>query len=198
MARPTHPADAERDRSLVARMAAGEERALADLYDRHGASLHAVAYRVLGTRADAEEAVTEAFAQAWRESSRFDAGRGSVAAWLVTIARTRALDAARASRRRARLAQAAAAADPGAEGGDWAATPLGMAVAGERQRLVREAVGQLTPAQREAIELAFYGGLSQSEIAEQLQAPLGTVKSRLRLGMQKLRETLAPWMEEPT
>jgi RNA polymerase sigma-70 factor (ECF subfamily) len=194
MARPTDPAGAERDRSLVGRVSAGDERALAELYDRHGGSLYAVAFRVLGTTRDAEEAVTEAFAQAWRESSRFDAGWGSVAAWLVTIIRARSLDAARGTGRRPQPA----VADPRAGSGAGAGTPEGMAVFGERHRLVREAVDQLTPAQREAIEMALYGGLTQSEIADQLQVPPGTVKSRLRLGMQKLRETLGPLTEEPS
>jgi RNA polymerase sigma-70 factor (ECF subfamily) len=183
------------DRALVARIAEGDERALGELYDRHGPLVYAMAYRVLGERADAEEAAAETFAQAWREAGRFESGRGSVAAWLVTIARTRALDMVRASKRRSRLTLVAAS-DPRGEAGDWADTPEGSAIAGERSRLVRDAIAQLTPVQREAIELAYFGGLSQSEIAERLQAPLGTVKTRLRLGMQKLRETLAPWLEE--
>ena len=196
MASPSDAAAAGLDRALVARIADGDERALGELYDRHGATVHAMAYRILGERADAEEAAAETFAQAWREAARFEAGRGSVAAWLITMARTRALDIARASQRRSRLSLVAAASDPRAEGGDWADTPEGSAIADERSRLVRDAIAQLTPVQREAIELAYFGGLSQSEIAERLQAPLGTVKTRLRLGMQKLRETLAPWLEE--
>lgn len=197
LARVIDPAAQAHDRALVARMAEGDERGLSELYDRHGGAVYGVARRVLALRADAEEVVTEAFAQAWREAARFDPVRGSVAAWLVTIARTRALDAARAAQRRARLA-VAAAAEPPPEAGDSASTPEGQALAGERGRLVREALAQLTDVQREAIELAFYGGLSQSEIAERLHTPLGTVKTRLRLGMQKLREALAPRLEERT
>jgi RNA polymerase sigma-70 factor (ECF subfamily) len=196
MASPPEAAAAGLDRDLVARIAAGDERALGELYDRHAAMVYAMAYRVLGERADAEEAAAETFAQVWREAGRFESGRGSVAAWLVTMARTRALDIARASQRRSRITLVAATSDPRAEAGEWADTPEGSAIAGERSRLVRDAIAQLTPVQREAIELAFYGGLSQSEIAERLHTPLGTVKTRLRLGMQKLRETLAPWLEE--
>ena len=184
------------DRALVARIAEGDERALGELYDRHAALVYAMAYRVLGDRADAEEAAAETFAQAWREAGRFESGRGSVAAWLVMMARTRALDLARASQRRSRITLVAAASEPRDETGEWSDTPEGAAIAGERARLVRDAIAQLTPVQREAIELAYYGGLSQSEIAERLHAPLGTVKTRLRLGMQKLRETLAPRLEE--
>lgn len=184
---------AERDRALMARVAEGDERALGELYDAHGAAAYAVAYRILGQKPDAEKAVAETFAQAWREASRFEPARGSVTAWLVTIIRTRALDAARAAGREARLGDAA---EPWGAAGRRDGTPEGAAPAGTRSRVVREAVAQLTVAQREAIELAFYGGLSQSEIADRLQAPPGTVKSRLRLGMQKLRETLTPWPEE--
>jgi RNA polymerase sigma-70 factor (ECF subfamily) len=189
MARPTDPAAAAHDRILVSRMGDGEERALGELYDRHGGVAYAVAYRVLGLRAGAEEVVMEVLAQAWREASRFDPARGSVASWLVTMARSRALDAARSSPRRTRPTPPASAP---------AAASHGEVAASERSLVVREAVAQLTPAQREAIELAFYGGLTQSEIAERLQAPPGTVKARLRLGMQKLREALAPWLEERT
>ncbi len=196
MARPTDPAAAAHDRVLVSRMGDGEERALGELYDRHGGVAYAVAYRVLGLRAGAEEVVMEVLAQAWREASRFDPARGSVASWLVTMARSRALDAARSSPRRTRPTPVAAPADAAASA--RAAASDGEVAASERSLVVREAVAQLTPAQREAIELAFYGGLTQSEIAERLQAPPGTVKARLRLGMQKLREALAPWLEERT
>jgi RNA polymerase sigma-70 factor, ECF subfamily len=196
MASPTDAATPRRDRELVAQMADGDERALGELYDRYGPALYAIAYRILGEASDAEEAVAEAFAQAWREASRFEPGRGSGAAWLVMIARTRALDLARSSRRRARLTVAAAAADPEGDPGSRVQTPEAAALADERTRIVRDAIAQLTPIQREAIELAFYGGLSQSEISERLGAPLGTIKTRLRLGMQKLRTTLAPWIQE--
>jgi len=186
---------AGRDRTLVARVAEGDEQALGELYDAHGAAAYAVAYRILGQKPDAEEAVAETFAQAWREASRFDPARGSVGAWLVTITRTRALDAARAAGREARLGDAAELwGDAGRRDG----TPDDAAAAGARGRAVREAVAQLTVAQREVIGLAFYGGLAQPEIADRLQAPPGTVKSRLRLGMQKLRETLASWTEVPS
>lgn len=182
------------DRALVARVAEGDEQALGELYDLHGAAAYAVAYRILGLKPEAEEAVAETFAQAWREASRFDAAPGSVAAWLVTIVRTRALDAARAAGREARVGEGA---EPWGDAARRDGAPEDAAPAGARGRAVREAVAQLTAAQREAIELAFYGGLSQPEIADRLQAPPGTVKSRLRLGMQKLRETLASWVEEP-
>ena len=193
-ARPSRAADGE----LVARAAAGDERAIGQLYDRYGAVLFAVAYRIAGQRADAEEVVLEAFAQAWREAPRFEAGRGSVAGWLTTIARSRALDLVRARSRRDRLTATAAADRPGTSPamGDFRPDPAGALDNDERRRQVRQALETLSAPQRQAIELAYFEGLSQSEIAERLQEPLGTVKTRVRLGMQKLRECLRPFYFE--
>jgi RNA polymerase sigma-70 factor, ECF subfamily len=193
-ARPSPAADGE----LVARAAAGDERAIGQLYDRYGAVLFAVAYRIAGQHADAEEVVLEAFAQAWREAPRFEAGRGSVAGWLTTIARSRALDLVRARSRRDRLTATAAADRPGTSPamGDFRPDPAGALDNDERRRQVRQALETLSAPQRQAIELAYFEGLSQSEIAERLQEPLGTVKTRVRLGMQKLRECLRPFYFE--
>jgi RNA polymerase sigma-70 factor, ECF subfamily len=182
------------DRDLVERAAAGDERAMTELFDRYGTLVYTVAYRIVGQRADAEEVVVEAFAQAWREAARFEAGRGSVAAWLTTIARSRALDLVRARGRRERLAAGAAALD--AEGEEDKAGAGDRVEEDERRRLVRQALQNLSLPQRQAIELAFFEGLSQSEIAERLNEPLGTVKTRVRLGMQKLRESLRPYFFE--
>jgi RNA polymerase sigma-70 factor, ECF subfamily len=185
------------DGELVAQAAGGDARAIGLLYDRYGAVLYAVAYRIVGQGADAEEVVVEAFAQAWRDAPRFEAGRGSVAGWLTTIARSRALDLVRARSRRERMT-AAAAEQPGAPPamGELGADPAGSLDQDERQRQVRQALDTLSPAQRQVIELAYFEGLSQSEIAERLKEPLGTVKTRVRLGMQKLRETLRPFYFE--
>ncbi len=186
------------DRELVERAAAGDERAMTDLYDRYGTVLYTVAYRVVGQRADAEEVVVEAFAQAWRDAGRFEAGRGSVAAWLTMIARSRALDLVRARSRRDKLAASAAAS--GVEAGpatpEHGSSPADRTEEDERRRMVRQAIESLSPPQRQAIELAFFEGLSQSEIAARLNEPLGTVKTRVRLGMQKLRESLRPYFFE--
>jgi RNA polymerase sigma-70 factor, ECF subfamily len=186
------------DGELIARAAGGDERAIAALYDRYGGVLYAVAYRIAGQRADAEEVVLEAFAQAWRDAPRFEAARGSVAAWLTMIARSRALDLVRARGRRDRITAAAAAERPDASPamGDWRSDPAGTVDHAERQVRVRQALEALAPPQRQAIELAYYEGLSQSEIAKRLQEPLGTIKTRVRLGMQKLREALRPFYFE--
>jgi RNA polymerase sigma-70 factor (ECF subfamily) len=186
------------DRELVARAATGDERAMSDLYDRYGTVLYAVAYRVVGQRADAEEVVVEAFTQAWRDASRFEAARGSVAAWLTMIARSRALDLVRARGRRDKLAASAALSglDAGPAPSASGENPADRAEDDERRRMVRQAIEALSPPQRQAIELAFFEGLSQSEIAARLNEPLGTVKTRVRLGMQKLRESLRPYFFE--
>jgi len=187
------------DRTLVERMAAGDDRALGELYDRYGGMAYALAVAIVAERADAEEVVADAFGQAWRTGPQFDPGRGSVAAWLATITRTRALDLVRARGRRARALERAAQA-----GTSGLAAPLAeMAVAPDRgaeqqeaKRLVRHCLAELPEAQRRVIELAYFGGLTQTEIAAELQEPLGTVKTRMRAAMAKLRGSLAPLLAE--
>lgn len=189
---------AARDRQLLERAASGDDRALGALYDRYSAPLFGVAQRIAGERADAEEIVLETFAQAWRDAGRFQADRGSVIAWLTMICRSRALDLVRARGRRARLADSAAAADPDqapAMGGGLP-SPADLVTQDERAKRVAEALATLSPPQRQAVELAYYEGLSHSEIADRLQEPLGTVKTRVRLAMQKLRDALRPYFFE--
>jgi RNA polymerase sigma-70 factor (ECF subfamily) len=183
---------ASADHDLIASAASGDERAIASLYDRFGGVLYAVAYRIVGQRADAEEAVIEAFAQVWREAPRFEPARGSVAGWLTMITRSRALDMVRARARRERITASAAADRPGLSPGmsSWRPDAMDALDDAERRSHVRTALESLSPPQRQAIELAYFEGLSQSEIAERLQEPLGTIKTRVRLGMQKLRESL--------
>lgn len=192
------PPPAPRDQDLIVRIAQGDERAIATLYDRYAQVLYAVAFRIVRQRADADEVVLEALAQAWREAPRFESVRGSVAAWLTMMTRSRALDQVRARDRRARITDTAAQEDPATAPamGVWPDRPSDGVEAGERQVRVREALDQLSPPQREAIELAYYEGLSQSEIAERLQQPLGTIKTRMRLAMQRLRDTLRPYYYE--
>jgi RNA polymerase sigma-70 factor (ECF subfamily) len=190
----------ENDRDLLERIARGDEAALERLYDRHAATLYGVAYRIAAERRDAEEIVLDAFAQAWREAGRFRGERGSVVAWLTVICRSRALDRVRARGRRARALTTAAAGDPEAAPGMGAGDPAhGAGVEQlERRKVVAEALGALAPPQRQAIELAYFEGLSHSEIAERLGEPLGTVKTRVRLAMQRLRDVLRPYYFEPS
>jgi RNA polymerase sigma-70 factor, ECF subfamily len=175
-------------------MAAGDERALGELYDRHGSTVYAVARAIVGERADTEEVVVDAFGQAWRTAGQFDPARGTVTAWLATITRTRALDLVRARGRRSKaLTRAAQESEAGF------AAPVAANAAPDRdverqetRQLVTRSLRELPDAQRRVIELAYFGGLSHSEIAAELQEPLGTVKTRLRAGMEKLREALSP------
>ncbi len=177
------------DHALVQRMAAGDERALGELYDRHGRAAYALVCAIVGERADADEVVVDVFKQAWHSAARFEAARGSVGSWLVTIARTRALDLVRARGRRSRALERAVQLS---EGGVAAAeSPDRDAERSETRRIVTRALADLPEPQRRAIELAYFGGLSQSEIATQLGEPLGTVKTRIRDGMAKLRTLLA-------
>ena len=194
----TAPAASPTDSDLIRQAAGGKEQAIGLLYDRYGAVLYAVAYRIVGQRADAEEVVLEAFTQAWRDATRFEAGRGSVAAWLTMMARSRALDLVRARERRTRITATAAQDEPETAPamGAWRSEPGHSLEHDERRQRVEDALRQLSPPQREAIELAYYEGLSQSEIAERLREPLGTVKTRVRLGMQKLRDALRPYYFE--
>jgi RNA polymerase sigma-70 factor, ECF subfamily len=199
MAKPAAPSSqSHTDRDLLVRAADGDQQAIAALYDRYGGVLYAVAYRVARQRADAEDAVVEAFTQAWRDASRFEASRGSVAGWLTMIARSRALDIVRARTRRDRITASASSREP--EGslamGSSPADPADSYDTTERKRQVQAALETLSPPQRQAIELAFFEGLSQSEIAQRLEEPLGTIKTRVRLGMQKLRESLRPFFFE--
>jgi RNA polymerase sigma-70 factor (ECF subfamily) len=169
---------------LLRRVAQGDEAALGALYDRFGGIVYALAHRIVGQQVDAEEVVMETFSQVWRDAAKFDSRRGSVPAWLCIIARSRALDLVRSHSRRQRLNESVARepADDSVGAPD--------VLHEERRRAVGAALAELPEAQREAIELAYFQGLSQSEIAERLQQPLGTIKTRMRTGMQKLRETL--------
>ena len=177
------------DVALVRRMAAGDDQALGALYDRWHPVVHGVVSRLLRQADDVEEVVEETFWQAWRQASRFDLARGAVQTWLLTIARSRALDRVRALRRRREeplegddgqpVIQQAAEGDPALD-----------AEASERRRIVVAALSGLPAEQREALELGYFGGLSQSEIAARTGQPLGTVKTRMRLALQKLRSQL--------
>lgn len=181
------------DADLVAAIARGQDDALARLYDRWSGLVLAGAMRITRDRTDAEEVVVDAFAQAWRSAARFDPTRGSVPAWLSTIARTRALDLIRARGRRGRMEATVAVGVglPESMGAGPRAPDEPLEV-GERREAVAAALSALPAPQRTAIQLAFFEGLSQSEIASQLGEPIGTIKTRVRLAMQKLRDSLRP------
>ena len=180
--------ESERDRACLQRLVGGDLPALEELYDRYGDLLYSVAVRIVGDPAEAEEVLQDTWVQAWRKSSSFDAARGAVGAWLVTIARSRALDRLRSAGSRQR-AERAAGVELAAAVRPPAAVDVADAVAasqaGER---VSEALERLEPQHRDVLQLAYFGGLSQTEIAERLGAPLGTVKSWTRQALLRLRE----------
>jgi RNA polymerase sigma-70 factor (ECF subfamily) len=171
---------ADPDGALLRRMAAGDESALGALYDRWSTLVHSVAARITGDPGDAEELVEETFLQAWRQAGRYEGTRGGVSTWLVVIARSRALD-------RVRLAGHRRAA---------AAEPLESAEIAETRQIVHAAMEKLPADQRETLELAYFKGMSQSEIAQATGQPLGTIKTRCRLGLMKLREALSVLRED--
>lgn len=170
----------------------GDGTAMSQLYDRYGAAVLGLAMRITHERADAEDVVVDTFAQVWRDARRFESHRGSVASWLATIARSRALDLLRSRGRRNRLDDAASSGFTNPGMGAPPPSPMAATLADERSRRVEAALATLPDAQRTALELAYFDGLSQSEIAERIDAPLGTVKTRMRLGLRRLRELLKP------
>ena len=176
------------DRRALEGMARGEHGALAELYDRHGRLVYSLALRVLRDQGDAEDVVQEVFSQAWRQASRYESTRGQVVAWLMNLARSRAIDRLRSRRARPETG----ANDVEADRMFDLAPPIDeqLALSDQAER-IRTAVGQLSLVQRVAIELAFYEGLTHVEIAERLELPLGTVKTRIRQGLSKLKERLA-------
>jgi RNA polymerase sigma-70 factor (ECF subfamily) len=189
------------DLELVRRMQAGDEQALGAFYDRWFPVVSGVVGRILRSDGDVEDVIEETFWQAWRQADRFVAVRGSVQTWLLTIARSRALDRLRASKRR----REESLDDPGTPESMLSARdeapgatndPSHAVEHAERRRLVLSALADLPGEQRQALELGYFGGLSQTEIAEQTGQPLGTVKTRMRLAMQKLRERLAVLRED--
>ena len=174
---------------FLARIAAGDQSALAELYDASSAKVFGLAMKILGDRDAAEEITVDVYTQVWRKIASYDAQRGTPGSWLMTMTKNRAIDGFR-SRYLERGRQVPL--DQAAELPGDAATPEQYSADLERQRLVQEAMASLSAEQRQAIALAYYWGLSHSEIAGRLKLPLGTVKTRMRLGMIRLREVLAP------
>lgn len=175
------------DQVAIERMARGDQAGLAEIYDRHGRLVYSLALRVLRDQGDAEDVVQEVFVQMWRQASRFDVSRGSLVAWMVTLARTRAIDALRRRKSRPALSGDPEPMDRADESPGADVQIMWQGRASE----IRRAVDTLPLLQRVAIELAFFEGLTHSEIAEQLEVPLGTVKTRVRQGLLRLRDSLA-------
>jgi len=167
---------------LVAAIRAGDEQAMAALYDRYSGVVYSVALRVLGDTGKAEDILQEVFMQLWRNPSAFDASRGNLAPWLAVIARNRAIDSLRKRRPETDIADVVVAVQPD--------------LAGEAERTrcmekVRGTLGAMPAAQRQALEMSYFEGLSHSEISQKTGEPLGTIKTRIRAGLLTLRKAFA-------
>ena len=174
------------DVDVVMRVAAGDRDAVAELYDRHASRVLGLAYRIVQNSSDAEDVVQEVFSQAWRTAQAYRATRGTVAGWLLMMARTRAID-----RVRSRQARIASVGDDHLDAvpSDSPAVPDQL-IATEQAVQVREAMLELPAEQRTALELAYFEGLTHTEIAERLRTPLGTVKTRIRSALSALRRSV--------
>ena len=173
------------DEALLSLVAGSDEQALAELYDRFGRVAYGLALRILRDEALAQDAMQDAFLDVWRSADRFLAERAKASTWILTLVHRRAVDLVRREDRRR--------AEPLESVPEAAATAAleDAAELGFRRKVVREALLRLAPEQREALELGYYGGLTQSELAERLGQPLGTIKSRMFTGLARLRDLLA-------
>jgi RNA polymerase sigma-70 factor (ECF subfamily) len=184
------------DPELLARVVRGDRGAFGQLYEQSSTLLFSLALRILGDRDAAADLLQDIYLEVWRKRVRYDPDRGSPMAWLVTMTRSRAID-----RLRSRAAKGHGVTDPldnspAAQLADGNPGPLDVSAGNETRKLVAHALAELPEAQRKAIALAFYQGLSHSEIAARLNEPLGTVKTRIKLGMDKLRTALRPCWEQ--
>ena len=176
----------DNDVELLKAVAARDEGALARLYDRYRVILFGLLMRILNNREEAEDVLQETFLQVWRRAADFDATRGRPFTWLVTLARSRGIDRLRTLASRERVVVAG-----DREEAEVVSDAAGDVFRSEQRELVTSALNQLPDEQRQPLLLAYFDGLTQSEIATRLEAPLGTVKTRMRTGMMKLRQLLA-------
>jgi len=176
--------------SLLPAVAHGDLAAFEQLYDRHSSTLYALLLRILANPDDAQEVLQETFVKAWTNAKMFDSVRGSDVAWLISIARSRGIDRLRSRRIRGDREDEAGRELSSSFGFVEKRTGADDAIQSQERSAVRDALGQLPEPQRVALALAYFEGMSQSEIAEKLGEPLGTIKTRMQLGMKKLRESL--------
>ena len=176
--------------TLLPAVARGSVSAFEAFYDRYASTVYALLLRILANADDAQEVLQETFVKAWTNAKMFDSVRGSEIAWLISIARSRGIDRLRSRKiRNTREDEAGREVSIHSSFVDYA-TGADRAIQSEEQRAVRSALAELPDAQRMALELAYFEGLSQTEIATRLEEPLGTIKTRMQLGMKKLRERL--------
>jgi RNA polymerase sigma-70 factor (ECF subfamily) len=176
------------DLALMKRISRRDPDALRALYDRHAGLVMGICLRIIRDRSEAEQLVIDIFAEIWERFERYEPSRGTPVTYLVTLARSRAIDRYRSRRQNPTVSLEAIST--ASDASDKSAGPVDSALAGERQSNVATALQSLEPHQRQAVELAFYEGLSHSEIAEKLKKPLGTVKTHIRQGLIRLRDVL--------
>lgn len=186
---PAQQLDAEI--ALLRRVAQGDRRSFEELYERFSGVLFSTAYRVLNNQEAAEDVLQDVFVQIWEKAPLYDPTRGKPMTWAVTLTRNKSIDRLRSTQRRNRLQDDVQRESETFEQFDDRSSFDALA-SGEANMLVREAIQKLSKDQREAIELAFFSSLTQTEIAERLQEPLGTIKARIRRGLMKLREVISP------
>jgi RNA polymerase sigma-70 factor, ECF subfamily len=180
------------DRSCLVRIAGGELHALDELYERYKTMAYSIAYRITNDATLAEDVVQDAFLGAWRNAERYVSGKGSVKTWLLSIVHHRAIDAVRRRKPTTELPDVELVPPPQFQVPDvWAEVSAELDA-----DAVRRALATLSDVQREAIELAYFGGLTQQEVADRTNTPLGTVKSRMRLGLLSMRRVLTPDEQE--
>jgi RNA polymerase sigma-70 factor (ECF subfamily) len=181
---------ADADQRLVRDVAAGSTEALARLYDRHAGTVFGLARRILNRLEDAEEVVQDVFTQVWREAGRYERGRATVAGWVVMLTRARSIDRLRSRNARPDQRDTESTVLPDVPAAGW--SPEEVTISAEDVRGVRGALAGLPEMQRTLVELAYYEGLTHSEIAATTGIPLGTVKTRIRTAMNTLRGALKP------
>jgi RNA polymerase sigma-70 factor (ECF subfamily) len=186
---PTAPSSVS-DIDLLYALRAGQVKALAALYDRYAKLVYSLAFKILGNSEEAEDVTQEIFLTLWRRDT-YNPNRGSLGSFLTTMTRSRSIDRLRSRGSRVRLLQRWQGI---VESETAVATPLEQVTMGERSQLIRDAVAQLPATERQVLETAYYEGLSQSEIAKRLNIPLGTVKTRSRQGLLKLRQILQDYV----
>jgi RNA polymerase sigma-70 factor, ECF subfamily len=182
------PEAQDRDVELLREIASGDRGAFAEFYDRHSTLMFSVAAKILNDTSEAEDVMQEAFLQIWEKAAKFDPKLGKASSWAAIMVRNKAIDRIRASQRRTRLAEEAGTAQAIAE---EAADTVNDTLHGHEQaKIIQTAIVELPQEQRQAIELAYFSGLTQDEISKKLNTPLGTIKARIRRGLSKLRDQL--------
>ena len=193
MDKPSQHTPSMIDPTLLARVVKGDQQAFSQLYDHSSTLLFTLAVRILGNHEEAAELLQDVYLEVWRKVSRYDVGRGTPVAWLVTLTKSRAIDRLRARAARGYRATNSLEAGTGMQVADPSPSPFETQSDQELRIAIGAAMAGLPQAQQQAIELAYYEGLSHSEISQRLNQPLGTVKTRIKLGMSKLRDGLQQW-----